>query len=410
MAGLLAWIGFGHAWETPLEMTTTGGGVWLARFAGVGLSLLFVVPMALAGLTAATYLARQRIAATHRRHSQPARGRLPARGRRHPAAVSCDFRGKAPPAAMCCSSRVDASKSMTIQDESSQVALGLHAANAARRRAGPRATSQRAKRPDRVRSASRTKSSRFLSITLARRTASAPTSAACCTSLYDQYGGRRLRGVLVLSDGRNNGDQRIDPFAEARRWRRLRCPIHTFAFGNPNTPNGQRDVAVTGVTAAPPVVPIKGKLTVRATIDAHGFENSTVRLHLFLDDKEVEVAGRDAETDPRQPDHARMRRPGQARRGQGDGESRQTPLPGELNKDNNQLGTFVTVVKGGVNVLLIDKDRAWEPQMIYDALAARPAHPGQAALAAQQRPRRSQRGQLSSISTNRNMTSSSSAM
>ena len=47
-------------------------------------------------------------------------------------------------------------------------------------------------------------------------------------------------------------------------------------------------------------------------------------------------------------------------------------MPDELNRDNNQLGTFVTVVKGGLNVLLIDKERAWEPQMIYDALA--PTH------------------------------------
>ena len=40
--------------------------------------------------------------------------------------------------------------------------------------------------------------------------------------------------------------------------------------------------------------------------------------------------------------------------------------------DNNQLDTIVTVIKGGVNVLLIDKERAWEPQLIYDALARDP--------------------------------------
>ena len=34
------------------------------------------------------------------------------------------------------------------------------------------------------------------------------------------------------------------------------------------------------------VVPIKGKLMVRATIDAPGFENSTVRVRLLLNDKE----------------------------------------------------------------------------------------------------------------------------
>src|SRR5258708_4728819 len=57
LMGLLAWTAVGHAWETPLEMTPTlYGGAALARLAGVGLTLLFIVPMALAGVTAATYL------------------------------------------------------------------------------------------------------------------------------------------------------------------------------------------------------------------------------------------------------------------------------------------------------------------------------------------------------------------
>ena len=53
--GLLTWAAVGHAWETSLGMTTAGG-VWLGRLAGFGLPLLYVVPMGLAGLTAATYL------------------------------------------------------------------------------------------------------------------------------------------------------------------------------------------------------------------------------------------------------------------------------------------------------------------------------------------------------------------
>src|SRR5450755_429123 len=57
MAGLLAWTAVGHAWETPLEMTPSAyGGTALARLVGVGLALLFIVPMALAGFTSATYL------------------------------------------------------------------------------------------------------------------------------------------------------------------------------------------------------------------------------------------------------------------------------------------------------------------------------------------------------------------
>ncbi len=155
-------------------------------------------------------------------------------------------------------------------------------------------------------------------------------------SLYEQYGGRRVRGVLVLSDGRNNGGQRIDPFAEARHWRR-RAPIHTFAFGNPNTPNGQRDVAVTGVTATPPVVPIKGKLTVRATINAHGFENSAAHIHLFLDEKEVKA--QDAILKLTENNQITLECDAPDRAGEVKVMVQVDPMPGELNRDNNQLGT-----------------------------------------------------------------------
>ena len=125
-----------------------------------------------------------------------------------------------------------------------------------------------------------------------------------------------------------------------------------------------------GVAATPTVVPTKGKITVRATIDAHGFENRTVHIHLLLDDKEVKAqdaalplsAGNKVVLECDAPDRA--------------GEVKVTvkvdPLPGERNVDDNQRGTIVTVIKGGLNVLLIDKERAWEPQLIYDALAHDP--------------------------------------
>src|SRR5260370_834449 len=45
------------------------------------------------------------------------------------------------------------------------------------------------------------------------------------------------------------------------------------------------------------------------------------------------------------------------------------PLPGEVNPNNNSIDTYVTVTQEGISVLLVDKMRAWEPQMICDALA-----------------------------------------
>jgi hypothetical protein len=45
------------------------------------------------------------------------------------------------------------------------------------------------------------------------------------------------------------------------------------------------------------------------------------------------------------------------------------PLQGEVNPNNNSIDTYVTVTQEGISVLLVDKARVWEPQMICDALA-----------------------------------------
>src|SRR5579884_45134 len=53
---------------------------------------------------------------------------------------------------------------------------------------------------------------------------------------------KNLRGVLILSDGADNGT-RYAALAEAARWRTLHCPIHTFGVGRPTTGDKQRDIA-----------------------------------------------------------------------------------------------------------------------------------------------------------------------
>ena len=368
LVGLLAWIGFAHAWETPLETTTSGAGVWLARLAGLGLSLLFVAPMALVGVTAATYLGPANSAPRRTAVILTLRAAaflLAAVAILRPY-IAISKEGAAGGDVLLIA--LDESKSMTIQDESSR--SRWDAMLQALRDADPALERLRREQNVQIEFVRFAEKIELLSmdhpgIPDGKRT----DIGGMLKSLYEQYGGRRVRGVLVMSDGRNNGGQHTDPFAEARRWRR-RAPIHTFAFGNPNTPNGQRDVAVTSVTATPSVIPIKGKLTVHAAISANGFENSTAHIHLFLDDKEVKTQEAILKLTENNPITLECDAPDKS----GEVKVMVTvdPLPGELNRDNNQLGTFVTVVKGGLNVLLIDKERAWEPQMIYDALARDP--------------------------------------
>jgi uncharacterized membrane protein len=188
-------------------------------------------------------------------------------------------------------------------------------------------------------------------------------------SLHQRYGGeRRLRGLLILSDGADNGTL-YPALGEAARWRSIACPMSTFALGQETTSTDQRDVAITAMTPEPSPVPVKGKLTVRAAIDAPGFENREVQLHLLLDDKEVKVqkarlakpTGNEVELTTDAPANA--------------GEVKVTlkadPLPGEATTSNNEISTYLTVTKEGVSVLIVDRLRP-ELKFIRSALSGDP--------------------------------------
>jgi uncharacterized membrane protein len=192
-------------------------------------------------------------------------------------------------------------------------------------------------------------------------------------SLFERREGSRPHlGLLLVSDGADNGV--VPALAEAGRWRNLPCPLHAFACGNPNNGDRQSDVAITAITTEPAPVPVKGKLTVKLLVDAPGFENSTLRARLFLDDKEMLAkdvglpltAGNEVKLEcnaPTTPGEVKLKvaLENPQRAGQ--------PPPGDLVPSNNVIETFVTVSKEGISVLLVDKQRAGEPQAIYDALA-----------------------------------------
>jgi uncharacterized membrane protein len=190
-------------------------------------------------------------------------------------------------------------------------------------------------------------------------------------TLHERHGHERfLRGLLVLSDGADNGS-RFPAIGLAGKWRALPCPVHTFGFGLPTTATKQRDLALTAINPDPSPVAVKGRLTVRGTLDAPGFENATVRVRLFVDDKEVGVkehrltkaAGNEVQVTYDAPP-----KPGEIKV-----TLKVDPLPGELSPANNEISTFVTVTKEGVSVLYVEgKVRAWEPKFIRQALSQDP--------------------------------------
>jgi uncharacterized membrane protein len=169
--------------------------------------------------------------------------------------------------------------------------------------------------------------------------------------LYDDHGQERFfRGLLIASDGADNG-YRFDPLAEAEKWRRRGCPIHTFALGQTVAPAKQRDIAVVAITATPSPVAVKNKFTVTAVIDAPGFENDKVPVRLLIDDKEVAVqeerlnkaVGNEVQLSTNAPDKA--------------GEIKVTvkvdAQVGEVIQTNNEITTYLTVTKEGLSVLYV---------------------------------------------------------
>jgi uncharacterized membrane protein len=192
-------------------------------------------------------------------------------------------------------------------------------------------------------------------------------------SLYNLHGrDRTLRALLFFSDGADNGT-RVPPLAEAAHWRSLPCPVHTFGLGKTTTADRQRDVAFTDINPVPSPVAIKGKLTVKATLDAPGFENAAVNVRLFIDGEEKlvqkETLRKTLQNEVSLVTDAPATRPKE-------GEIKVTlkvdPLPGEMTYNNNEISTYVTVTQEGIKVLLVDQPRFPEPQLICDALAPDP--------------------------------------
>ena len=67
------------------------------------------------------------------------------------------------------------------------------------------------------------------------------------SKLYDRHQGERLlRGLIIVSDGADNGSKPALP--EAQRWRGLGCPIYCFAVGTQGVNPLLKDIGFTSIS------------------------------------------------------------------------------------------------------------------------------------------------------------------
>lgn len=188
--------------------------------------------------------------------------------------------------------------------------------------------------------------------------------------------GKRLIGVVLLSDGsqRANAPYDVPPQLPTRRLAEQDYPLYTVAFGQASARGDARDVALRDL-AVPEYVFVKNQLAVRGNTRIDGFVNRDVPVQLLFETKPGEMtvvdstnvrAPRDGEQLPVELSYV-PQIPGEFKV-----TLKATQQPGELVTTNNELSTFVTVRKGGLNVLYLEGAIRPEQKFVRRTLDASP--------------------------------------
>ena len=186
--------------------------------------------------------------------------------------------------------------------------------------------------------------------------------------------GKRLLGVILLSDGaqRAYAPRDLAPQNPARRLADLGFPLYTFVFGQARGLGQARDVAVKDLLVNPTVF-VKNELAVQSSVRVDGMVNQDIPVQLLFESaagKMETVATKDLHS---AKDGASLpvemsvipQTPGEYKL-----TVRADKQPGEVVTTNNELSTFVTVLKGGLNVLYIEGALRVEQKFLRRALDA----------------------------------------
>ncbi len=191
-----------------------------------------------------------------------------------------------------------------------------------------------------------------------------------------EQAGKRLLGVLLLSDGAQRAYPPRDalPQTAASRLKYLGYPLYTFRFGQARGLGQAQDVAVKEMVATERVF-VKNELTVTGQIRADGYVNRDVPVRLLFETspgklepvaQEVVHVNADGELIPVKL-HYTPQVPGEYKV-----VLEAVQQPGELVTTNNQLSTFIHVLKGGLKVLYLEGALRVEQRFLRRSLDASP--------------------------------------
>ena len=201
--------------------------------------------------------------------------------------------------------------------------------------------------------------------------------------------GVRVASIVLLSDGASNGG--ISPLVAAQQLRAQTIPVVTVGVGTADAGKASKDIAAKDLIAGP-VVFVKNQPEIRGTVSVRGYANQSIEVELYVDRETKPVVTKTFKV----PEGAEVLPiTGLKYIPDTPGEKRLTLKvklkPGEQVPTNNEVSTYLDVLKGGLKVLYVQgPDFSWEPRYLTRSLdAAREIH---ADLKVVREPARGERG------------------
>jgi len=189
-----------------------------------------------------------------------------------------------------------------------------------------------------------------------------------------QEAGKRLLGVLLLSDGaqRAYAPRDVAPQTAAGEMKASGCPLFTFPFGQAQGLGQAQDVAVKELLVSENVF-VKNRLPVTGQVRVDGYVGREIPVKLLVETSpgQMKIAAQqtlkpmtDGQLLPVRFDYV-PEVPGEYKLTLEVADQR-----GELVTTNNRLSTFVNVLKGGLNVLYLEGALRVEQKFLRRALDA----------------------------------------
>ncbi len=178
------------------------------------------------------------------------------------------------------------------------------------------------------------------------------------TSITSEEGAGLIRGVILISDGR----QTIagDVAGTAQRLARLQVPVYAVPIGSRLPP---RDLSIVAVES-PEAVFLNDKAQIRVSIGTSGFEGEPLTVRL----KQGEVLVSEQTVSPA-TDHASVTFDIPSdKAGRFDYRVETGTQPGELRDDNNGRDLSLQVVDNKARVMLVEGDARWEFRYLKNLL------------------------------------------